>query len=140
MSVAARLNYYRRISSAYLLPGKSQLTFWHDRPEVNPASSTSQLGEYYMLFLEKAGYAGPHDAAGIPLLDYHGNIGLQYNPIAIAQWGLGNFNLFLRSKRQDENRKRKFVAAADWLVKHLEPNSSGSPSGTTCSTGSTGHR
>ena len=40
-----------------------------------------------------------HDADGIPLLDYHGNIGLQYNPIAIAQWGLGNFNLFLRSQR-----------------------------------------
>jgi hypothetical protein len=35
MSVAARLNYYRRVSSAYLLPGKSQLTFWHDQPQVN---------------------------------------------------------------------------------------------------------
>ena len=51
-----------------------------------------------MPFFEKADYVGPHDADGIPLLDYHGNIGLQYNPIAISQWGLGNFNLFLRSK------------------------------------------
>jgi hypothetical protein len=125
MSVAARLNYYRRVSSAYLLPGKSQLTFWHDQPQVNPGASAGQLGEYYMPFLEKADYAGPYDADGIPLLNYHGNIGLQYNPIAVSQWGLGNFNLFLRGK--DPERKRKSVAAADWLVKHLEPNSFGVP-------------
>lgn len=125
MSVAARLNYYRRISSAYLLPGKSQLTFWHDQPQENSGAPVDQLGEYYMPFVEKAGYAGAYDADGIPLLDYHGTIGLQYNPIAIAQWGLGNFNLFLRSKR--EEHKRKSLAAADWLVKHLEPNSFGVP-------------
>ncbi len=125
MSVAARLNYYRRISSAYLLPGKSQLTFWHDRPEVNAGASIGQLGEFYMPFLEKAGYAGPHDADGIPLLNYHGKIGLQYNPIAIAQWGLGNFNLFLRSK--GEEHKRKALAAADWLVQRLQPNAFGVP-------------
>lgn len=125
MSVAARLNYYRRISSAYLLPGKSQLTFWHDRPQVNSGAPLSQLGEYYMPFAEKAGYAGPHDRDGIPLLNYHGKIGLQYNPIAISQWGLGNFNLLLRSK--DEEHRKKFLAAADWLVKHLDSNSFGVP-------------
>ncbi len=36
----------------------------------------------------------PYDASGIPQLDYHGHIGLQYNPIAIAQFGLGNYNLW----------------------------------------------
>ena len=125
VSLAGRLNYYRRISSAYLLPGKSQITFWHDQPQVNPAASTEQLGEYYMLFREKADYSGPFDAAGIPLLNYHGNIGLQHNPIAISQWGLGNFNLFLRARNeQDRNRyKTKSVMAADWLVEHLQPNS-----------------
>jgi heparosan-N-sulfate-glucuronate 5-epimerase len=125
MSVAARLNYYRRISSAYLLPAKSQLTFWHDQPQLSSDVSLGELGEYYMPFLEKAGYAGPYDAAGIPLLNYHGNIGLQYNPIAISQWGLGNFNLFLGSK--DEGHKQKSLGAADWLVKHLEPNAFGVP-------------
>jgi heparosan-N-sulfate-glucuronate 5-epimerase len=125
MSVAARLNYYRRISSAYLLPGESQLTFWHDQPQENCSASVDQLGEYYMPFLEKAGYAGAHDAGGIPLLDYHGKIGLQYNPIAIAQWGLGNFNLHLKSNNAEH--KRKALAAANWLVKHLEPNAYGVP-------------
>jgi heparosan-N-sulfate-glucuronate 5-epimerase len=123
MSFVGRLNYYRRVSRAYVMPGKSQLTFWHDQPEVNSVAATGELGEYYMPFFEKADYIGPYDASGIPLLNYHGNIGLQYNPIAISQWGLGNFNLFLRSK--DEARKRKCVIAADWLVDHLEKNSSG---------------
>src|SRR5215813_12081921 len=111
-----RLNYYRRIFSAYLLPGKSQLTFWHDHPQLNPRATVGELGEYYMGFIEKAGYAGHHDASGIPMLDYHGRIGLQYNPIAIAQWGLGNYNLFCQ-KESTEN-KRKFLAAADWLCAH----------------------
>ena len=31
---------------------------------------------------------------GIPLLNYHGIIGKQYNPIAIAQYGLGNLNFY----------------------------------------------
>jgi len=125
MSLVGRLNYYRRISSAYLLPGKSQLTFWHDHPQVNPSAGIGQLGEYYMPFLEKAGYIGSYDSSGVPLLNYHGSIGLQYNPIAISQWGLGNFNLFLRFG--SEEHKRKSVIAADWLLDHLQPNSFGVP-------------
>lgn len=123
MGLASRLNYYRRVLPAYLLPGKSQLTFWHERPQANPRATASDLGEYYMSFAEKADYAGYHDDSGIPMLDYHGEIGLQHNPIAIAQWGLGNYNLFCL--RREEFRKRKFLAASDWLVSHLERNASG---------------
>jgi heparosan-N-sulfate-glucuronate 5-epimerase len=119
----SRLQYYRRIFSAYLVSGNSHLTFWHDTPKENPDASIHQLGEYYMLFTEKADYPGHYDSAGIPMLDYHGRIGLQYNPIAIAQWGLANYNLF----RQNQNgeRKRKFLAASDWLSAHLETTSHG---------------
>src|ERR1700730_4881120 len=56
-----------------------------------------------MLFAEKADYAGPHDTAGIPQLNYRGKIGLQYNPIAIAQWGLGNYNLFCQGHGDERN-------------------------------------
>ena len=59
MSAATRWNYYRRIFSAYLGSGRSQLTFWHETPEINPrAANAIRLGEYYMLFREKADYAG----------------------------------------------------------------------------------
>ncbi len=77
-----------------------------------------------MLFGEKADYAAHRDPAGIPLLNYRGEIGLQYNPIAIAQWGLGNYNLFASGGGED--RKRKFLAASDWLCTHLEQNAFGS--------------
>lgn len=119
----SRLQYYQRLFGAYLVPGNSHLTFWHETPQANPQASIHQLGQYYMLFAEKADYPGHHDSAGIPMLDYHGKIGLQHNPIAVAQWGLGNYNLFCQAKA--EERKKKFLAASDWLCAHLEPNPHG---------------
>ncbi len=117
------LAYYRRIFSAYLIGGKSHLTFWHETPAANPNARAEELGEYYMLFREKADYRGAYDASGIPQLDYHGRIGLQYNPIAIAQYGLGNYNLWRQTG--DPERLRKFFLIADWLVSHLELNPQG---------------
>jgi heparosan-N-sulfate-glucuronate 5-epimerase len=118
-----RLNYYRRIFSAYLLGGKSHLTFWHETPTENPNVRVTELGEYYMLFAEKADYQGVYDSVGIPQLDYHGQIGVQYNPIAIAQYGLGNYNLWRRGG--DNSRRQKFFLITDWLCSHLELNSHG---------------
>ena len=123
MSVRTRWHYYQRIAGAYLGSGRSQLTFWHDVPEINPRATTTKLGEYYMLFSEKADYAGPFDAAGIPMLNYHGKIGLQYNPIAIAQWGLANYNRFC--KTADDVRLQKTLKSADWLAANLEQNPCG---------------
>jgi hypothetical protein len=117
-----RLNYYRRIFGAYLTPATSQLTFWHEQPATSDFSA-GELGPYYMTFAQKADYAGPYDANGVPMLDYLGAIGPQYNPIAIAQYGLGNFNLYLKS--DDCNRRSKAVMIADWLVKNLERNPEG---------------
>jgi len=76
-----------------------------------------------MLFAEKADYQGAYDPFGIPQLDYHGHIGLQHNPIAIAQYGLGNYNLWRRTN--DSDRRRKFFLIADWLCSHLETNEHG---------------
>jgi len=124
MSLARRWHYYRRIFGAYLFSGlgfgRSQLTFWHEVPEINPRATASRVGEYYMLFREKADYAAHYDGAGIPMLDYRGAIGLQYNPIAIAQWGLANYNRFCENG--DQARWRKTVKAADWLAANLEQN------------------
>ena len=117
------LAYYRRVLSAYILGGKSHLTFWHETPTQNPRAATRELGEYYMEFTEKADYKGHFDSKGIPQLDYHGHIGMQYNPIAIAQYGLGNYNLWRRTG--DPGRKEKFFRIADWLISNLESNSKG---------------
>ena len=123
MSYRQKRQYYRRIFSAYLGSRTSQLTFWHDKPEVNCNFQRDELGEYYMPFLAKANYQGPFDANGIPQLDYHGLIGPQYNPIAVAQYGLGNFNLWMRTR--EANRRENWLRAADWLRDSLESNSHG---------------
>jgi hypothetical protein len=120
MSVIDRLHYYRRIFPAYIAGEQSQLTFWHEQPEANPRATFSELGEYYMEFARKADYSSHLDPGGIPLLDYHGRIGLQYNPIAIAQWGLGNYNRYFRDA--EEKHLRKWCSASDWLVARLEKN------------------
>lgn len=117
-----RSHYYRRIASAYIRGGPSQLTFWHDRPTAARLTSVGAIGEYYMPFLAKGNY--PHlDVCGIPRINYRGKIGWQYNPIAVAQYGLGNHTLYRRSGKQ-EHRDR-FLIAAGWMVRNLERNAAG---------------
>ncbi len=125
MTVSSRLNYYRRIAAAYLTPLQSQLDFWHEPPEVNPCALYDELGEYYMPFTRKADYAGVYDERGVPMLNYRGSIGVQYNPIAIAQYGLGNYNLFHRTG--DRSRLDKCLTAANWLLRNQERNTAGLP-------------
>ena len=119
----ARLSYLRRIISAYLINQDSHLSFWHGSPEINENLSPTELGEYYMPFVYKAQYRGPFDENGIPMLDYKGKVGKQYNPIAISQYGLGHYNLY---KRTGERKNWEiFLKVADWLVNNLEPNPNG---------------
>ena len=120
-----RINYYQRLLGAYVLGRNSHLSFWHGDPEMNEQAKPGEVGEYWMTFFEKARYAGPFDQKGIPLLDYQGSTGRQYNPIAIAQYGLGHFNLYRR--KHDEKHRTRFLAIADWLVSHLERNRHGHP-------------
>jgi len=122
MFAFSRAQYLRRIASAYLLRSHSQLNFWHDSAEANSRATPHALGEYYMNFDEKAQYALT-DGNGIPLLNYRGAIGTQYNPIAVAQWGLGNFNLSRRLG--DDEARQRFLAASDWLCLNLTPNAHG---------------
>jgi len=121
-----KINYLKRIFSAYVFKRNSQLTFWHGRPFVNEnafPTDDQRLGQYYQSFEKKALYPGPFDEHGIPLLNYHGVIGKQYNPIAIIQFGLGNHDLYKQTGQ--EEYKHKFLNASEWLLKKLEKNSFG---------------
>lgn len=117
-----RFTYWKRILSTYLFnKNNSNLSFWHGEPEVNENATYDKLDQYYMTFYYKAKYNGDFDQNGIPKLNYHGDIGLQYNPIAIAQWALGQYNLW--RKTQDNENYLKFINGADWLVDNLKLNS-----------------
>lgn len=118
-----RINYWRRIFKVYLTDTQSYLTFWHEEPTVNEDFQKETLGPYYMTFHDKAKYAGPKDNEGVILFDYFGSIGRQYNPVAIAQYGLGHFNLYLQNREQVNLNCAK--QQADWLVKNLETNARG---------------
>jgi len=120
--VIKKLFYWKRIFSTYLIQNKSNLSFWHGEPVVNQYADYSRLDKYYMKFHYKANYNGNYDQKGIPLLNYHGDIGLQYNPIAIAQWALGNYNLH---KHNNDEHYKKFIRGANWLNQNIEANIQG---------------
>lgn len=125
LSVSARIKYWRRIFSAYLTSSSSQLTFWLDQPTAEEPLSTGELGKYYMRFVQKAHYTDLLDGNGVPMLDYRGATGPQYNPIAVAQFALGNHTLWIET--QDPDHLSKCIVACDWLAENLEPNDKGVP-------------
>jgi heparosan-N-sulfate-glucuronate 5-epimerase len=123
MYLFKKINYWNRIFKAYVLGKTSQLTFWHGEPKINYDINIKSLGSYYMSFDKKAEYKSHLDENGVPMLDYQGVIGIKYNPIAIAQWGLGNYNIY--KTKNSNNHYKKFIKCADWLTKNLESNEYG---------------
>jgi len=112
-------NYFRRIFKVYFTRDKGYLAFWHERPAVSENISPQSLkGFYYMTFSDKARYGGPKDEGGVILFDYYFDIGRQYNPLAVAQYGLGHWNLFL--KTGEEKYLKTAKVQAEWLLSHLE--------------------
>ena len=118
-----KIKYWNRILKAYVFGRISQLTFWHNEPKMNLDIKKDSIGPYYMQFREKANFNSTLDSRGIPMLDYQGSIGLQYNPIAISQWGLGNYNLWYETK--SKKYFEKFMLSANWLVDNLKKNKFG---------------
>ncbi len=119
------LDYYKRFLDAYVFKKTSHLDFWHGTPELNSKASKNEISQYYMPFRKKATYKSFLDENGVPLLNYGGNIGKQYNPIAIAQYGLGNFNLYKQTGNQIF--KKKATIQANWMVENLIENDKGIP-------------
>jgi hypothetical protein len=122
--VAARVEYLVRVLQVYARPASGPLSFWHEEPEFNQ-SHRRDARQYFMRFSGKANYAGPFDANGIPLLDYRGRIGRQYNPIAIAHYGLARFNRWCDAGHIDD--RTAWLAVSRWLVTNLRSNGDGVP-------------
>jgi hypothetical protein len=122
--VMARLEYLTRVLQVYTRPALGPLSFWHEEPEINEARH-GDTRQYFMRFRGKAAYAGPFDDGGIPLLDYRGRIGRQYNPIAIAHHGLARFNRWCECG--DGGDRTAWLATSRWLAANLQSNAHGVP-------------
>lgn len=118
----------RRIDTIkrYVQKGSSSLAFWW-LPLFEGAGdyglSKTNVCDYYLDFSEKAEYKGPFDEDGIIMLDYKGQVGIQYNPCAVAQYGLGLCSCYLKTK--DETYKKKLIFQAEWLCRNLKIDEKG---------------
>jgi hypothetical protein len=120
----ARIEHVVRALQVYTRRTAGPLSFWYEEPEINDAYRRDPR-QYFMRFRGKADYRGPFDACGIPLLDYRGNIGRQYNPIAVAQYGLARFNRWCQGGGTAD--RMAWLAASRWLAESLQPNAHGVP-------------
>jgi len=91
----SRIDYYCRVLSTSALGAYGHRSFGHEPPEMNDTAFGEGSHGYFMTSVGKAEDAGPFDSCGVPQLDYQGNIVVQYNPIAVAQYALGKYNRFL---------------------------------------------
>lgn len=96
--------------SRYLHP-QSSVSFWHTK--IGPRFyDYRSLEDYYIDLSAKTDYSGPTDQDGIIMLDYQGEIGLQYNPCAVSQLALGHFQKW---KSGDSASRDSFLKLASWL-------------------------
>jgi hypothetical protein len=58
------------------------------------------------------------DEEGVPLADYGGKIGAQYNPVTISQYALALYHAFLGTG--NVTLRAKFLIQANWLVAHAK--------------------
>lgn len=123
LNYVGRAGYLSGVLRVYTSQRSRPESFWHERPELNERAFDGGGPDYFMRFAGKAQYRGPFDANGIPLLDYRGGIGRQYNPLAVAQYGLARLNAWATGAGAAD--RAGWSAAADWLAAEMRPNSHG---------------
>jgi hypothetical protein len=114
-----------RLLSVYLLRKGTTKTMWTHAGIVNETRCRSRdiMDGYFLDFSRDADYAGPFDAQGVPMIDYTGRIGPQYNPWYVGHYALANFELF--RKTNDAVRREKFLSLASWLEQNLVERNGG---------------
>lgn len=112
-------DYLKRIFNAYILKrGNSNLSFWHTPLSTNRLEEEDicKVRRYPMNFISKTDFDNNHDNDGVIMLNYHGNLGLQYNPNAVAQQALGYFDEYLDNPT--EKSRNAFLTQANYFLKH----------------------
>ncbi len=108
-----------RLVSVYLLKRGTTKRIWTHEGVVNERRCRGReiMEGYFLDFSRDADYAGPFDSQGVPMIDYTGRIGLQYNPWYVGHYALANFERF-RTEGSPLHRE-KFMTQAEWLGQNL---------------------
>jgi hypothetical protein len=84
---------------------------------VDPAGGMEPLPTYFRGWLPND--AAPKDANGVVMADYGGSVGLQYNPLTVAQAAIGYYDRWQSSTTTDnqmEADRTAFFVQIDWLM------------------------
>lgn len=113
----SRVGYWKRIAQAYVFGAQnSNVSFWHTPLRLNHLGDEDmkRLRAYPQNFEDKIGRIKTMDDDGIIQLDYKGDVGLRYNPNAIAQLALGHYDRILGRQEGDES----FLTQAKYFLSH----------------------
>lgn len=111
------ISYYKRIFAAYVTNKKSSnLNFWHTPLRVNELQKEDleTVRAYPQNYESKIGLIETVDKHDVIMLNYHGDLGLQYNPNAIAQLALGYYDRILSG----EDCIDDFLTQAAYFLNH----------------------
>lgn len=112
-----KLKYWKRIFASYFFRSNdSNISFWHTPLRINNLvdDDLKKLCAYPQNYEDKIGRITTVDKDGVIQLDYKGDLGLQYNPNAIAQLALGFYDRTLAG----EDRKIEFLMQAAYFLKY----------------------
>ncbi len=105
-------NYLNKILVFYL-PHKAG--YWNSITPCTTTDKPIELGKYYLDFSSKANYPEKFSANGIPLYEYPGKLWLE-QPVVIAQYALGLYEILDNKKFNDEKLLYKFINTANWFI------------------------
>jgi hypothetical protein len=90
--------------------------YWHPYLELQTDFLSGKIGRYPVSMDAKADYPGQLDAEGVPVVFWGKDRKASPSPVAIAIYGLGNHDVFIRTR--DEQYYHRMMCALFWLEKH----------------------
>lgn len=105
-----------RLANVYLFQKGTIKKAWSHEGIVNETrcKGTDIMLGYFLDFSNDAYYQGPFDSKGVPLIDYTGRIGIQYNPWYIGHYALAQFEKYRTSN--NSTHLEKFLVQAEWFT------------------------
>jgi heparosan-N-sulfate-glucuronate 5-epimerase len=104
----------KEMISAYggMIFGKED--YWHPNMKVSKKADSKLIKDYYVDTRPKSNYPGIVDKEGIPLMEIDGKV--HYSPVTIAQYALGNFDMY--TDTNEEKYIEVVKKCADWFVEN----------------------